>query len=331
MTFNNTGFINIITGKHPDATMSGHGTSVRRRGTSNDMDIVEKTVNPKGCFKNNPEQWFENNKNARIISREIRALDNPAYFVPTTFISHREVYEQFVDGTKLRNVGEKYLENHQHELICAIGNFINDMTELRPVKIKKSNNSVPGVRLKDVNELNGLLDNFSSVLSKSVQKTIKDVYVYLRDLPENNEFVFAHKDLHPNNIIINTKTNLISIIDFEMSGYQSKFAAMYQMGTTSFPELWDYINHLPRTKNPNLQWDFDNKKQELFRFLRWTTAEMKSIMLKRENFDIYEFVQKFEMNCKVIRLTLENNKNGTHTKNKHLQIMTPVLLKHYEK
>lgn len=336
MTTANTNFVIIETNNSPNNDiMSGRGTSVRRRRTVSGGDLAEKSINIDGPFADDEEKWFGDNQYAQSISDKIREKNNPAYFVPKIFISHGKVRDQFAEGIRLRNMDEKYREQNSEILITAVGNFINDISELYPAKTTKTNASVPGVRVRDVKELNSLLSNFKDIISKQNLRLISELYKYLRDLPENNEFIFAHRDLHPDNILVDTKTGRVSIIDFELAGYQSKFAAMYQMGTNAFPELWDYIDRLPRSTNSKLSWDFDENKYRAFRFMRWVTVEMMNFLANKEKHDQCAFVKKIERNCRDARFTFGkiklNNLNGVRPRDKHLANTAIVPTSHYEK
>ena len=47
--------------------------------------------------------WMNSQKKSKEISDEVRAKNNPAYFVPKTYISHGRVYEDFATGVRWRD------------------------------------------------------------------------------------------------------------------------------------------------------------------------------------------------------------------------------------
>ena len=72
-------------------TLSGHLTMVHQQKTLTG-DIVVKNLSPKTTYmdvgkEDTPQRWLDSQKNAKKIADEIRAKNNPAYFVPKTFIA----------------------------------------------------------------------------------------------------------------------------------------------------------------------------------------------------------------------------------------------------
>lgn len=252
-----------------DFGLSGHATTVVRR-RAQDMDIVEKFIKPNGQFAGAPQTWLRKQKNSRRIANEIRERANPHYHVPKTFISHGKVREEFVDGV----MADKYTGD-MRDLLPGVAHFINDMSELYPVKVQK-NNRVPGIALKDVSELDNALADLRrfGVVSENNLKLIRDVYVFLRDMPENQAWVFGHNDLQPSNVLVNPKDGRLSFIDFEFAEYMPMFYTMYG-GFTSKPVLWDYVNKLPRATNPGLRWNYDARVAELYKFLFRVESKMR--------------------------------------------------------
>ncbi len=237
---------------------SGRATTVVRM-ESLDGPHVEKFVKDNGPFANNVPGWLMKQIDAAQIVNELRAKHNPYYDVPKTFISHGRVREQYVDGIN----ADEYTGN-KADLIPQIAHFINDMSELRPVQYMQ-NAKLPGVFLNDVSELDMLLMDVRkfNVVKEENLKFIHDIFVFLRDMPENNTFVFGHNDLHPGNVLVNPKTGRVSVIDFELSGYQPMSYMLYNRYMAK-PMLWDYVNKLPRVMNPGLYWRFDARVDEMY-------------------------------------------------------------------
>lgn len=241
-----------------DEGVSGRGTSVFLRDTLNGP-VVEKFAKEYGAFTSDVNKWFDKQRDAAQISNELRAKQNPHYHVPKTFVAGGKVREEFVDGIN----ADEYIGD-KASLIPGIAHFINDMSELRPVRCV-TNSAVPGILVKDVFELDKILDRvrkFNVVKEQNLQ-FIHDLYVFLRDMPENNVLVFGHNDLHSGNVLVNPKDGRLSIIDFELAGFQPMSYMLYNRNTAN-PALWDWVNKLPRSKNPNLRWNYNARVDEMY-------------------------------------------------------------------
>ncbi len=209
---------------------------------------------------------------AKAISDEIRAVNNPAYNVPRTFISHNQVRDQWVPGMELSDLGgSDYVRKNRDKLIAAFGNFINDMSELRPARFVEKTHQLPGMWFRDADNLAKILHKVDGIISPADQETILNTYKYIYNLPEHHQLLFAHRDFNPGNVFIDPDKNIVSFIDFELAGFESQFSIMYTQDTINIPELWEYIDHLPRSKNPNLRWEFDSNKQALYRLTKKAT------------------------------------------------------------
>lgn len=273
---------------------SGYATTARRRKTSNG-DIVEKNPNPRGVFANLVVKWRKKMSHAKQIADEIRAKKNPAYDVPKTFISHDKVYENFASGKLLRNMSKEEINKNSDWLINAVAEFINDMSELYPVKYQDDNPCVGTVGVKNIDELSVLLNSHGEdFLSKKDKKLILDVFAYLRDLPENKTFVFGHNDLHGGNIVVDLENKRVSIIDFDMAGYKSLLYTMCASYGDVY-DLWNTVAKLSRVKNPNLRWGYDVNVFELNKFLRWVVVEM------RTDKDLDRLKTKINKQCEYVR------------------------------
>lgn len=261
-----------VTGQEPDV-VSGRATSFVRKESLNGS-FGEKSAKKEGRFVMSESKWFARQQNAAIISNELRTKANPHYDVPKTFISHGHVREQFVDGIN----ADKY-KGDMSDLIPAVAHFINDMSELRPVQFRR-NKKVPGMLLNDIADLDDEIEKvrkFNVVHEKNLQ-LIHDVYAFLRDMPENNMFVFGHNDLHPGNVFVNPENGRLTVIDFELSGYQPLSYVMYEE-MRSGPLLWDYVNKLKRVTNPKLHWNYDANVADLYKFLRRVLYKMENVSI----------------------------------------------------
>ncbi len=276
MEIKTTDFVRVPSIDKPQETFSGVSTIVTRHPTLSGGDMVEKHLKQDGVMKDSPEKWAKSIIYARQISQEIRAIANPAYDVPKTFISNGKVREQAAQGKIVRELRYEVLCENWDKFIPAMAHFINDMSELRPVRSRRTNEKTTrDICVRNSKDLvNMLTKKVSGILSPENIKKITNAYAFMDDLPENQEMVFAHNDLHQGNILMDPATGRVSIIDFELSGYQSKFAIMYAKKTTAVPELWEYINKLPRSKNPNLTWEFDINKSNMFRLIQQITLSI---------------------------------------------------------
>lgn len=307
-----------------DEILSGSTTVVRRQKTLSG-DIIVKTRKKTNAKTNTPEQWLEKQKNAKKIADEIRAKNNSAYVVPRTFVSHNHVREQLVTGQRWRAVFRTMSPEDQKWAFKAVAEFVNDMSELRPIKYQKNTNTVPRLPVKNVDELIKILDSWDEkYVSKEDKKLIVDIYKYLTAIPENKLMVFGHNDLHGDNVIIDIDNRQIAIIDFELSGYKSVYDAMYG-GMLDSECFWQYVNMLPRTKNPKLSWDFVREHRNLHKFLSWGCYEI--IVLGKSIESMSDTIKK---QCQRIRPIFATAK----LKSKILaekQKMSLVPLSHYEK
>ena len=197
--------------------LSGHATVVRPM-KSLVGDIVVKEHKETAGSETDAD-WLAKQKNAKLIADEIRKKNNPAYIVPRTFISHGKVREEFVVGRPWHEIIKTLSPQDKEWAYKALAEFVNDMSELRPIKYDEKIRNLPRLPIKGVKELENMLDTWdeNDVCSED-KKLIKDIYEYLSRIPENKLNVFGHNDLHGNNIIIDLDKRQIAIIDFEMSG-----------------------------------------------------------------------------------------------------------------
>lgn len=310
----------------------GHATVVRKKSAL-DKDIVVKEINKEGIFKENIKEddrdswWLESQKNAALISDEIRARNNFAYFVPRTYISHGKVYEEFASGNRWRDVYKDLSSEDLDWIYMALAKFINDMSELRPVKYVNNVSKVCGLpQIKSSRDLQRKLSKIDEkYISAKNKKLIQDIYDYLLQVPENKIMVFGHNDLHGDNIIIDIDEKLLSIIDFECAGYESAFKTMYVRGMFDYPFFWRCVNELPRTKNSNFSWEFVLEHRDLYKFLRW----LHDVLL-REGKSLELMSREIAMKCGTISFVFEEAKFHQQEKIKK-QKMQLVKMSHYEK
>ncbi len=301
MTATDKDFVIVNDESAPEQTMSGHGTVVRhRRGL--DKNFVEKQVSPTGVFKDKPWVWSDKISQARAVADRVRALNNPAYDVPKTFLLHNKVYETVAPGVMWGDLSREYLVQNKDWLIPAAANLINDMSEMKPVRKRNgaSRKNVPGVIVADVNELSALLNRRPDVISRADANLIKMLYKYLLSLPECNEMVYGHNDLNGGNVFIDDKTRRVTIIDFEMAGYNSKMLVKYR-GATAIKELFDYIdNNLARKLNVDFKWNFDENVHQMYALVWWVVFYLKK---ERE-----PEIQKIPSKCARMRQLIKDKK-----------------------
>ena len=320
-------------GKKVEADLpSGHATVVRKIETLTG-DVVVKEINKKnGMFsadikeEDRQQWWLEAQKKAELIADEVRKKQNHAYFVPKTFVAHGKVREQYASGQRWRDVF-KTLSPQDKEWACkALAQFVNDMSELRPIKHDNRVRSVPGVPIKGPGALADILDSWDAkYVAPEDKKLIQDVYEYLSRTPENQLMVFGHNDLHGDNIIIDIDKRQISIIDFELAGYQSAFDGLYVHSIVQIPEYWEYLNGLPRATNPGLQWNFVPEHAEMYRFLRWGY-----MTIVREGKSLESMSENIKEACKKIRYVLATARTKLKQPvQKQKQLL--VAMSHYEK
>ena len=136
--------------------------------------------------------WLEAQKKAELIADEVRKKQNHAYFVPKTFVAHGKVREQYASGQRWRDVF-KTLSPQDKEWACkALAQFVNDMSELRPIKHDNRVRSVPGVPIKGPGALADILGTWDEkYVAPEDKKLIQDVYEYLI----NNKKVMYSTDM----------------------------------------------------------------------------------------------------------------------------------------
>lgn len=266
----------VITNK-PNANdnnvaLHGAAAMVRKMPTLSGFDVMDKAVLPGGVMAGRPRKWYNRQRSGAQIADMLREKNNPAYVVPHTFVSHGHVRDTFIPGIAAADLPSQYIIENKHKLITSIGQFVNDMSELRPIKYSRPK-TFADLRVKSVDELNEMMDEF--LLPTRYQDVIRDVFEYLRDLPENRELIFAHGDINGANVLVDASTGGVGIIDFEYAGFWSKTYIMYR--DLPYPKLWEYINKLPRATNPNLCWNYDPDIGVLFKFMRYVVGEMQQM------------------------------------------------------
>ena len=308
---------------------SGHATVVRKMETLTG-DVVVKEINKKtGKFNVTEAErevwWLNAQKKAKVNSEKIREKGSSVYFVPKTYVSHGKVREEFVSGNRWRDVFKGLSDQDKIWAFKAVAEFINDMSELYPIKYDDKVRSVPFIPIKGPEALaKGLETLDEKYISKEDKQLIQEIYEYLSSVPENRVLVWGHNDLHPDNIIIDLEKRQIGIIDFELSGYGSAFCSMYR-GMMDSPDFWDYVNKLPRSKNPDFSWNFVSEHRDLHRFLRWAYKEVVESGQSLESVS-----DKLRAECERIRYVFARAKIKSNTPAEK-QKMPLVPMSHYEK
>ena len=300
-------FVLVKNRKKSKSPIFGRGTIVVRRMAS-DIEFVEKSIKPNGFYAKNSEKWLNTNVRAKKISDEIRRKNNPTYSVPKTFISHGKVKEEAVDGIMLGDVPKDWLVKNCDWIYSAIANFINDMSELQPVQKYNTKNNNLG--FLDADNLTGfqrfLNSRGKNFISPGDKRILGQVYAFLRDLPENQELVFGHNDLHQKNIMIDMKNKKLYVIDFEMAGWRPKIWGLYCQ--ISSPKIWMQINQMPKHTNPDLKWDFNNNVFMLVKFMRWFQGEMQMNFCDEQlKQDIKDYCKKAEHHLRLAQLDMLKN------------------------
>lgn len=303
--------------------LSGHATVVRPMKSLAGDIVVKEHKETSGSETDS--DWLAKQKNAKLIADEIRAKNNPAYFVPRTFISHGKVREEFASGVRWGDAMVKLSPEDKKWAYKALAEFVNDMSELRPIKYDEKIRNLPRLPIKSVKELEDMLDTWdeNDVCSED-KKLIKDIYEYLNHIPENKLMVFGHNDLHGGNVFIDVDKKRIAIIDFEMSGYRPVGNVMYN-GIMDFDSFWEYVNKLPRTTNPNLYWEFIPEHRDLNKFLSWGYYE-----IVRLGKSVKSLSKEIKQQCKRIRPIFATAKLK-RKKILETQKMPLVPMSHYER
>ncbi len=243
---------------------SGHWTYVEKISALNGLFVKKQLLPQYSIEEDRCLFWMSEQKYAKEISNRVRNLKNPNYNVPKTFISNGKVYEEFAIGHTITKLSKLKMcpvkkEAAKEKMTIALSHLINDMSELFKTQKNDKTDCIEDLSYEEAFELTRF---FSDKIGKKNVELIMGIFNYLANLPENKTLVFVHGDLHHDNIIMDDQNN-ISFIDFEMSGYITMLSAMYSKSLAK-KDLWDLVNKLPRTKNSQLQWNFDEKIQFLY-------------------------------------------------------------------
>lgn len=211
-----------------------------------------------------PENWYKRQENAKDISKYLLKKANTTYSVPKMVISgHGRIFEEYIGDENIYKIytNKNFSKSDWNTYVQATANFINDLSEYKPVCKKGPQQNIGRFDLKDINDLARLV----KAQPNGIKETFIESYKYLCDLPENQEFVFSHSDLHTGNILIKQKEPFqLAFIDFAQAGYLSKLDAMYGFYVTNYKEIWDTANKLGRTANPDLTWNYNPDLEKIY-------------------------------------------------------------------
>ncbi len=234
-------------------------------------DFIEKT--PTIAYRGQFEFWMDTVKYSKKITDKLRGLNNNKYFVPKTFIAGNRVFEHMMHGVLLKDFKWENVTNvDKIKYALSYANFINDFSELKPVK----NKMFFGKEIRGISKEGIFLEYLSEldyILTEENYTFIKEAFRIVAKFPENKQIVFWHNDLHDKNIFVNEKNKKIGIIDFEMSDYNYKIYAMYSRKSYG-KTFWDTVDALPRKKNSEFKWGFDSDKCRMYRFLESLFIDM---------------------------------------------------------
>lgn len=313
--------------------MSGHATSWETIETLSGPFGVKKINKETGTFgrklseEDREKQWIADQKRAKEFSDEIRQKQNPAYFIPKTFSTYKNgVVEQIATGRRWAEIIEDLSQEDRVWAYKALAEFVNDMSELRPVKQVDNVHGVAGIHIDGPEALAEIMGSWDEkYVSAADKKLIQNIYEYLMNAPENKILVWGHNDLHGDNIILDMDKRQVGIIDFELADYQPMFYSMYVHSLMDFSQFWEYVNTLPRSTNPNLRWNFVPEHLEMFKFLRWGYCE-----IVREGRSLESMSENIKRACDKMRNVLATARLKAKTVSRE-QNMSLVSISHYEK
>ena len=306
---------------------SGHATFVKNLETLSGDFVVKVFKEDERFDKKQKDRWLARQYKAKKISDEIREKNNPAYFIPKTFISQDGIVrEQFASGQRFRDIYGTLSSEDRVWVQKALAEFINDMSELRPLRYE-SDDCVIGalMTIKDSRALKQVLDKLDEKnVSLKNKRLVQGIYDYLASVPELRMAVYGHNDFHGDNIIVDLEKKQVAIIDFEIVGYRCLFDWMYR-GMFDAPFIWGCVNKLPRATNPDLRWNFVLEHRDIYTFLVWFYHE---VILDSENLESKK--DEIEKKCKKAGYSFARLKlNSKEFVEKHK--MLPVPMSHYEK
>ncbi len=274
------------------------------------------------------EHWVDRVKYAKSVTDNLRLNKTDAYFVPKTFISNGNVYEQFAYGTPvydLKNPSNKIKKSATNSL----ANFINDMSEIKHTEhyVKQDDGIWRYADLPESVRIDFGIEKYIETynLNQITDETKKIVDEINRHFNLNQELVFWHGDLEHENFFVDEKTGLVSIFDFEMAKLYSKYDIMYdRLDFIHYDEddahnmfraksLFDMADSLPRKTNPDFKWNYSKDGLELYEFIediKFCLDECfaESFSNYEEYYDRRTFIDSLNETAKRMKEVFENYK-----------------------
>ncbi len=282
-------------------------------------------------------KWSIKIRRAKRCSDNVRkTFNNDKYFIPKTFISNGDVYEQFVPGIMAKDFNFRDMCSKEKKLYAfSMANFINDMSDMAAIKTHENDERYQILQGAVANFIySDLLDDFSDYILPENKNFLIELYDFLANCPENKTKILMHNDLNYANVFIDEKNKKVGIIDFEYIEYVSQIHLMYSDFAPS-KTFWDTVDSLPRKTNSEFKWEFDMDKKRLYRYTINLSNSMNKFYDNYQNiYDSYkpardELINVNE-NCKKLKpifARLKIKEKLKQMQNKSKQLCLPEKIK----
>lgn len=167
------------------------------------------------------QEWLKKQHKTKEIISAVRAIGNPVYNVPAMrYVNDDEfqVLEERAPGEPLtRDLYNKLSGRQQFEIINAIGSFLVDMNESKPVTVVEKYKISKEIKF-------ARLDSFiENKMNFWFTKNETQLMARIRDEIGNFEYetcqVWSHGDLNTGNVLYSPEKNKLSFIDFAEADY----------------------------------------------------------------------------------------------------------------
>ncbi|HNY25277.1 MAG TPA: hypothetical protein PKJ33_01885 [Alphaproteobacteria bacterium] len=209
------------------------------------------------------ESWLLGQILAQNITNQLIDIKNKTYSVPKILKilkSDRIIIESRLFGEPLtKKLFCSLDESDKYIVQKGIANLINDMNQMRPVKEPKYLLNNAGFSFEDI------LKKLSEILPNKTIKHIENAYKKFIQL-NGSSIVFSHTDLYNNNILWNSKTKTVGILDFAESDFKNINEIIEKLSDFDSNKILDIYTNLP--KNQPVYFEQNKTFTNLFKMLR---------------------------------------------------------------
>ncbi|GHT68702.1 hypothetical protein FACS189452_08830 [Bacteroidia bacterium] len=187
------------------------------------------------------DEWKQKQAANFFITQKLQERANPAYRVPTVMqMGENMTVEKKLPGTMLNNFA-KLPGSDKTDILNKTAHLINDMAEMEKIKTDVFPTALqeekkvevifsPTALLEEYVEKLNVFLQYASPFAFSMRQIDKviDSANELQSIPENPDaiYIFAHRDIHCNNMLYDVSGKSLSFMDFGDSGYCEFFDAL---------------------------------------------------------------------------------------------------------